>query len=536
MATTIITQPNALSPVRDPAWMQVRCDGYLTTPPTAHYTVALAVDPAQPSAGDTVIFTVPDGRSTTLTAVSGTPDDSATQFQIGADTAETFANLLDTLEGNMLVSSLYLVSDVGTYSAKWTSRLAGPGTLLITTTGVNWVSMLGAVAGSNGDLKPNYRLGLAVFVEEEWDSGVYKRLPEFILTPNADQEVSEDVAPLLLPYLKPVWPPMTGATMTRSTDLQKRYYVSRFERYGDPPVARQVVNTTTKQALLGGTRQAEHNSWVAFSSRIRTGGVSLRSPWLTYRGIRGRHEVSPAQRHHLGWYCWFPRVSGEALTLRAKVYYTDGTTTENATSVSNASSLKEGEIGQWPTGFEQLGLDAWSAGRSPYKYEVWITKPATTAVSDGHIFWLAEADANELHLEFVNSLGVVESVRCVGRSVESLDATYTKLTKALLPAGGLGPTPDQAATTQRPAGAQQKLDAFLGFTDEAEHNAQLDIVTSPWVRLIDARRGIRLPVMVVASSHEKRTRGEDGEHLYALALKLEVSDAEMAWSNIVATV
>lgn len=540
MATSIETQPYTLAAVRDPAWMQVRGDGYATTPPTAHYAALLAVAPAQPTAGDTLSFTVPDGRTTVLTAVSGTPDDSGTQYQIGANTAATFDNLLDTLRVNHLLNSLYLVTDVTTYGARLTSRTAGFGTLVPVVNGTSWVGAIGNEPGSNGDQKPNYRVGIAVFVEPEWNSGVYVRLPELSLSLDENQLADVDIAPFLYTpdLLKPVWPPLTGTSVVRSLDIQRRYYVAHWERYGTPPLDRAVGSTAVKYALMAGTRQVEHLGWQALAARLVTGGETGRAPWMTYRGRGGRHEVTTTQRHYLGWRCWPARVTGQNLTLRAKVYYTNGTNTSNTTSVvsgTGANDLKQHEVGQWPTGWTQLGLGAWSAGRTPVKYEVWITNAAGDAVSEAHTFWLVEPDTNERYLEYVSSLGVIESMRCTGRWVETLNSTYTAQSMALRPADNLGPSVELSVNTQRTAGAQNTMDVHTGYADANEHNALMDLVTSPEVRLVDPVHATRVPVRLVAAAHELRTVGEDGEHLYALNLKLQVHDAEMAWSNVPAT-
>lgn len=540
MATTVNSQPYTLTAARDEAWIEVNGEGYATTPPTAHLVVFLAVYPNQPSAGDTISFTVPDGRTTVLTAVSGTPDDSGTQYQIGTDTEATFTNLLDCYRRNHLLNSLYQVTDVATYTARLTSRTAGYGNLIPVITGSSWLVMIGYYSGSNGDRKPNYRVGMAVFVERLWGSDVFVREPELSLSLDDAQRAKVDIAPFLLPHLQEAtWPPLVGTAVVRSLSIQRRYYVAHWERYGTPPRDRAIAKTGVKYALLAGTRQVEHLGWQALSARLVTGGDGGLAPWMTYRGRGGRHEVTTTQRHYLGWRCWFARVDGESLTLRARVFYTDGTNTVNNTSVTSGTGtndLQQHEVGQWPTGWTQLGLDAWSAGRIPVKYTVWITNASGTPVSEAHTFWLVEPDANERYLEFVNSLGVVESMRCIGRWVETLASTYTALTLPLpLSASHPHPSSEQAMNTQRTAGAQNTMDVHTGFADAAEHHALMDVAFSPDVRLVDAIHATRVPVRLAPGSHELRTVGEDGEHLYSLNLKLQVGDPEMAWSNIPAT-
>ena len=534
MSTTVVTEPNNLTPARDPAWLKVLCDGLASTPPTQHSARLFTLPPAQPSDEDEITITVPDGRQTTLIAVVGTPDDSGTQFQIGATTVETVENLRNTLAQNHLVSSLYTVTLPFVNAIDLVSRAAGAGQLAIDLGGVSWITLVNVVLGSDGDLKPNYRLGVALFVEEEWLSDVFVRSVEYSLTPDDQQYVSVDLAPLLLPHLNPVWPAIGGTSVVRSLDLQKRYTITRWERYGTPPRERMVMSSGTKTALYAGSRNIDHNRWAGLSTRIRTGGVLGQSPWLTYRGrSHARHEVCADQPHYLGWWCWVERVPGEALTLRAKVYYTDGTSTESDTTIAASSTaLLTGEMSQWPAGFDTLGLGAWSAGRVAYKYELWIVNASATAVSERHMMWLVEPDPNEVLLDWVNSFGAIETMRCIGASTETLTPSYTTLTRALTPGNSIGPAPSEAAAEQRTAGVAVRMDVFSGFADALEHAALCDILSSPAVMLVDRARNTRIPVRLAAGTHELKRRGEDDETLYALALKLDVSDAEMAWSNI----
>ena len=532
MATVIQTQPYALTAARDPAWFEVRGDGYETVPASTHMAIILAVSPFQPTAGDTFTITVPDGRSTTITAVSGAPDDSGRQYQIGSDTEDTMANLLGTLQANYLVSSLYLVSAVNSVTTELASRTPGYGTLLVEFAGASWAAGVPMDVGSDGDSKAQYRIGLAVYVERVWGSGNYVRLPEYQATLNSAQLVCLDLSTLLQAELGWHWPSYNQSSVVRATDLQRRYYVDRWESYGAPFLEYQTQSSSVKQALFAGTRQAEHDAdWSSIAFGFRTGidGVGL---FMTYRGRDGKHEVSAAQQHYLGFYCLVDRVTGELHTLRAKVYYTDGTTTENNTSVTNSHvGVLRDEVGIWPVGFDRLALGAWSAGRTPYKYDVWIVDGSAARISEMLAFYLVDADANELHIEFISSLGVPEDLRTVGKWTYGLAATYTELIKALTANDGAVPSPQTMARTNRTAGAQGTLTVHTGFVDKSEKTALMDIVLSPDIRLVDHLRNTRIPLRLVAAKHDLQSVGDDGEHLYSLELEFQAHDPEMAWSN-----
>ena len=531
MATVILTQPYVLTAARDPAWFEVQCDGYLTTAPSAHYVILLSFSPFLPTAGDLITVYVPDGRSEVFEAVAGTPDDSGRQYQIGVDTAATHANLLAAFQNNYLLSGLYLIEYVNSATMQFTARTAGAGQLVLDFSGGAWCLVGTTDPGSDGDLKANYRLGIAVYLETVWGSGIYQRLPEFHAYPDPDQRVSFDLHTLLKPYLNWHWPSYNQSTITRATDLQRRYYIERWESYGDPPQERQVDRSSIKRAIFAGTQQLEHDQWVVMADTF-INGVSGVGPFMSYRDRGGKHEVSAAQQHYLGWYCNVARVSGEDHQLAAQVYYTDGTNTAAITSIANGSAgVQEEEVGIWPTGFDRLSLGALEPTKTPYKYRVRIVNDDESPLSEWHTFYLVEADVNELHIEFVSSLGVTESIRTVGSWVKGLDASYTQLNKALKPTNGVVPSNQLMARTQRTAGAQPTLEVFGGYVDATELQALLDIAVSPDIRLVDHVRGTKSPLRLLAATHEQDHQGEDGEWLYALNLKFEAHDPAVAWSN-----
>jgi hypothetical protein len=149
-----------------------------------------------------------------------------------------------------------------------------------------------------------------------------------------------------------------------------------------------------------------------------------------------------------------------------------------------------------------------------------------------HTFWLVDPDANELHLEFVNSLGVVESMRCVGSWEQALDAQYEDLVTLREADNGNLPPSTGADTRPLLLGVTATLQVSTGYVDEKEHFALLDILSSPEVRLVDHLNDRKLPVRLVPGTHSLRRKGPDvNEHLYALNLALVEGDTEMAWGD-----
>jgi hypothetical protein len=214
------------------------------------------------------------------------------------------------------------------------------------------------------------------------------------------------------------------------------------------------------------------------------------------------------------------------------VFYTDGTSSAGPNVDDSAITWNKGEVALWPCGFDTLELGDVQPTKTPYKYTVKLVDFGDADLTEVHTFWLVDPDANELHLEFVNSLGVVESMRCVGSWEQALDAQYEDLVTLREADNGNLPPSTGADTRPLLLGVTATLQVSTGYVDEKEHFALLDILSSPEVRLVDHLNDRKLPVRLVPGTHSLRRKGPDvNEHLYALNLALVEGDTEMAWGD-----
>lgn len=532
MSLSLLHDTHPMTPVRNPAWMEVLCMGYLTDmPEKSEVRLTLIQDP---DPGYTIYFELPNGDTTTLVAVNTTPDDSGTQYAIGGTTSETFDNLLDAAQGNAYLSQWYQMDDMGTDTMRLRGRVTGAHDPLITWDTPACIALSAQVEGTSGSFQPGYVAQAAIYLEKFWDSGTYERLPVMEKMPDTYYRARWDLSSLLHPYLRRAivndWPAYGLDEVMLATNIFRRYYVDRWERYGQPPTNRKLERSDIKLAWYAGARNRDHNTDGELGGLLRY--THRTTPWMTYRDRGGKHEVSAAQQHVLGWYRKTDRVEDEPIRMVSTVHYTDGTTAAGPNVDDSGVTWEKGSVALWPCGFDTLELGDLEPTKTPYKYSVKLVDFGDADLSEVHTFWLVDADANELHLEFVNSLGVVESMRCIGSWVQELSAEYEDLTNLREVENGTLPPSEGSNTAPNLLGVMPTLQVSTGFVEEKEHYALLDILHSPYVRLVDHANDRKLPVRLAPGTHALRRQGPDvNEHLHALNLALVEGDAEMAWGD-----
>lgn len=527
MALTILNATPDIAGIRNELWLEYFCGGYRTSAATtASYTLIVT---QQPSAGNTFRLSLP-GAELEFTFVSGAPDESGLQVQIGANAAATNDNLYDALRTNWYIDQFFVItdpSDVNTLTART------PGALEVGFTNTTPVALAwnAVSAGSDAVYAANYSANFQVWIEEVYNSNVWKALPAFEGQPDENRRTRWDLHTLLRPYLGHDWPTY-GATGLRVLDkLLRRYYVNRWEQYGDPPSPQVLGRGNICRAWYAGARQIEQNQMPNIWSLIRRNDVQ--NPFLTHRGRGGRHEVSAPQDVYLAWYRRVAKANDSQIDLRCKVYYTDGTDASTTLwTDTNGSGYTQWTVGQWNVGFDRNNLGALEPTKVPEKYEVWLRLPNGSALSETHTFWLVDTDANEQYIELVNSLGVVESVRTTGEWQLGMTPQHDEAMRLLTVVNGAEPGVEESNSVQFLRGATKPLRLFTGYWERKEFMAMMgDLLVSPEYRWVDVERSTRAPVRLVSSEVVMNKRGGDDEWVYGANLEFAVEDAETAWSD-----
>jgi hypothetical protein len=533
MPLTVRYDTLPMTPVRNRAWLEVACDGYEQEAATvAQVDLQLT---GQPSEGYALSITLPDGNVTVLTAVAGMPDDSGEQYSIGPTLADTFSSLLLTLNSNPYMVLLYTMEDVGSETVRITARAAGANPPGITFPAPTFFDVAIVTEGADALLAPAYTANCRIYLERNWHSNVFEALPAVEQYPDENGLARWDLARMLKPYLErdiaEDWPAYGVTTPYVATHIFRRYYVDRWERYGDPPIDRKSLRSGVKYAWYAGTRNRDAHLANELGAIFRYDNAP--TPFLTYRDRGGsHHEVSADQQHVLAWYRTYARVAGQVVKLKGTVFYDDGTSDNAVVQAWDDAAHKLGTVSVWPAGFKTLGLHLLQEAKVPYKYQLELLNASDEPVANKHTYWLKPTEVSELHLECINSLGAVESFRAVGRWMEALEPEREDLATLRTVVDGELPSHEESDASQQLIGVTPMLEVTMGHVDRLEHFARMDILYSPQLRLVDHATQRKLPVRLVPGSVQVRERGAGtAEHLYGMTLQLVAGDAEMAWGD-----
>lgn len=523
MALNLLNSVPTIGPMRDPFWVECYCNGYMTgTATAAVYTLDVVSNPAD---GDTFSITLGDAMVVFTWLTAG--DSTGTTITIGADTTVSRTNLLAALEGNWQINQWFAIT-AGSPITLTRREVGVAGAAFENTTPVA-MSWAETNAGGDATYATNYKAALQVWVEKVWDSGNYIPLPPVVADPDEALRVRWNLRPLLGHMVQHTWPDYDEDRPIRCVDLQRRYYFHRYELMGDPPLPQKILGTPVRKVWAAGSRNIERNTiGHVFIWAQRT---DVPTPWLTYRGRAGKHEVSTAQQHYLSHYRAVPRVADQPMQLVATVYYSDGTNSSAVALTDSTITWAQGEVATWPTGFDTLSLGTWEPTKIPVRYTVQLVSNSTPR-SEVHTFHIVDPDANEQYLEYVNSLGVVESIRCIGRWVRGMVTEHTEVNRALTMVNTVLPSEQKSTHTQLLNGVQGYIEISTGYMSRGELNVLVDALLSPERRLLMPRFGTRGPVRLVDAEHVVQVQGDPAvENLSALNIRLLEGAPEMAWSD-----
>lgn len=527
MALLLTLDTPDIAGVRNDLWFELQSTGYRTSAATAaSFTLAVIQDPSN---GDTFTLVL-DDVTLAFEFVSSSPDDSGLQVQIGADTDETVDNLVVALRTNYYIDQLFVVTEsAGTITL--TAREAGLIEAGFTNTSPPALAWNTVSTGSDAVYADNYTANVQVWLEETWGSGTFSALPGWTGTPDENLRLRWNLSGLLLPYLGWDWPAYGTQSMLVLDKLHRRYYLTRWEQYGDPPSPRQISRGYIRTAWHAGSRQIERNDLPDIWSAVRRS--DMLNPFLTYRGRDARHEVSSGQDHYIAWFRRQSKFNGQQFDLFCTVHYSDASTqTTTLWTDTNGSGLAQWRVAEFPVGFERMGLDALDPDKVPVKYTVVVRDASDVVRTETHTFWLVDTDANEVHVEYINSLGVLESLRCTGEWSLGLAPEHSEARRVLESINAVLPSEQESKAVQFLTGAPKTRRVFTGWMPRGEFMAVVaDLLVSPALRVVDHERDTRSPERIVGSEVVIDKKGQEDEWLYGANLELLAEDAEMAWSD-----
>lgn len=507
--------------VRDDMWLQTDAPNYNGSGGSA--AVAVIDFDTGVAAGETI--TVEWGATVLVFEAAASPDDSSLQFTASGSNAIAASNFTNALRTNAIVSRWYTVTRVGTV-VTLTARVGGAAySLTITADPVTIFTGVAYTLGTDNAPAPNYHMALRVWTNIT--------APTEVAGVPLNGAVRFNISSMLnIPSLcTGTWPAITLANAV-PTDFQRvLWWAEVFEVFGEPPTEHQMLrighSESWRTAWWATMRREEWQHTQTFIDEAMGVGTKQRQFW-TWRGRQAKRFTSTTEKHVLGWYWWDGAATVYTeLKMAVRVFMKSGLSVNWTERYTCADPLvAPGEISLWATGYEALDIAALvPAGDACARYEVRIVN-TEQEVSETFTFHMADDDFNELQVQFFNSLGICETMRCTGQWTMGAEAEHDVLQQVL----GMDAVAGQSARIQQPLGTNEILEFSTGFVKRWELYALADILHSRAVRWYDAERDRIYNLVLDKPSTRIVARGTDDEHLYALNLRAFIGDPVTAYS------
>lgn len=414
MAITVNSEPGTHAPVRNPVGVELETDNLVTTAGVKEsHQMSIT---ASPAANDVLTFAW-NGNSVAFTA-KASPDNSGTQIQTqGAETLKEWVDtyLIPGMRQNYTLNEDFDIertNDVATpVEVRVRAKLTGATyNLTITqTTGFVGFTLSELANGVTEVQRTDFEILLDVYMEDDYASGTYIRLDQKEATPDSDYIAIFRLEETLKPYLSHDKPSFNQATITRCSNIMKRYYYRYAEAFGEPQVVQKLSNPTltTKHVILAGYGYKDFPASTFVANHI-TGNAGKK--FLTTQPRT--KTITTTQQEYL--YLYNTATSG-TMTIKLKVYYTDGTS--SALTDKTTASAGYNQVYIFPVGYAQLAVAAVDSTKTVKYYEVYVydvdhSSETFTYYVDHKRYRLSR------YFLFLNSLGGMDTLWCSGQEEE----------------------------------------------------------------------------------------------------------------------
>ncbi len=318
--------------------------------------------------------------------------------------------------------------------------------------------------GADAVLYANFKIGIDVYVEETYGSNNFTRIDTKYLIPNSSNQVDFDIQDELQAFLERETnsPTFNQTAYSTCTNINKRWYITYFEYFGDVPVSYKQTTSSTMRVIKGGIAR---DKWPAVASdfRLLWLGNAL-SGSVTPKFLITRRQSRTVTLKQQEYLYFIPTAAISNARLRAKVTYTNNTTT--TTTIASYSVLGAGLTFLFPAGYTQLNLASIEAGRTPQSYIVYLDNTSGALKSEVICYNIVAGTHIERYFIYENSIGAWETLRTEGQRAHKLDTEKSEF-ETLLPNSY---TADQSEIVSSTEYLQQSFEVYTGhyFTkDEA---------------------------------------------------------------------
>lgn len=256
--------------------------------------------------------------------------------------------------------------------------------------------------------KPNLSFVCEVHLEDEFGSDSFEQRYSSEQPAKADGSTDFNMQQVLNAFLDSLVPTFGDNQIRIVSEAYKRFYLSYFEKYGNPPAPDDTTVNETFFVLFGGLSEQEFAKQVFFESYLDD-----QKPFLTWSPPR--QAIADDQHAYLHFVVNNPIYT--ALTLRAAIVYTDGTSA--TTSPLTITGVEPFQVLRFPAGIAQLGLAALNPSKTIASYTLTLIN-GTEVLSEPKEYYVLPARRHYKKLLYLNSLGGWDQVLCTGRGKKSI--------------------------------------------------------------------------------------------------------------------
>jgi len=256
--------------------------------------------------------------------------------------------------------------------------------------------------------KPNLSFVCEVYLEDSYESESFNLKYSSEQPARADGTTDFNMQQVLNAFLDANVPIFGDSVVRFVSEGFKRFYLSYFEKYGEPPVPDDTTVNETFYVLYGGLSEQEFAKQTFFDSYLDTV-----KPFLTWSPTT--QPIASDQHSYLHFVVVNPVFS--SLTLKATVRYSDNTSV--TADVKSISPVKNFELVRFPAGVQQLALQALNPTKIIVGYDLQLFS-GTTELSEKRTYEVYGVKRHYRKLLYLNSLGGWDHILCFGRGKQSL--------------------------------------------------------------------------------------------------------------------
>ena len=303
-----------------------------------------------------------------------------------------------------------------------------------------------------------YQIVARLFVETAHKSGSYNQVQDNYLDPGSDNAIIFYPGPMLQAHVEntdiaSIW---NLTTIVKSDSAMRRYYVEFYEFYND---SLNNVNTSSTLTAINGKMSA-----------VDFVGHGWLTDYLTNKEYLHDIDYKKVWKNGQQILYFMNTQSGTSdVDLRAKIYYTDGTSEE--TVILTYAAASQNDVLIMPAGYTQLSIGSYNTNKTVYKYElsVWI---GTAQLGKKVEFVLENKPWWGMDFALINRFGVFEIFPCHGKYKSKLEYEKEEGKKHL--PYNYWKTDRQVVQRTRKKNKVYTANTGLMTLEEAEHFEQYD--------------------------------------------------------------